>query len=155
MTLPRWLPVAGLAAVAWLAWLGVQKHLRDDGALRYQQHVLAHENDSLRAVGRGLDTVYVHRTDTLRLTRRVTDSILTVDTLIRADTVRLMVERERLACDAVVATCEEQKANLRSQLANMTRQLEVEQARRGSWLGRTAGKVLWFGAGLGVGAVLK
>ena len=51
----------------------------------------------------------VYRTDTVRLTRTRwrTDTLLAGrDTLLHRDTVRVYVEAERKACDAVIATCE-------------------------------------------------
>ncbi len=156
MTLPRWLPYLGLAAAGWLAWLGISAHLRDDGRRAQIAHDLQHVNDSLTRSGRGLDTVYVQRTDTLRLVRRHTDSLLVTDTVVHTDTVRQLVERERLACDAVVQSCEEQKANLRSQVGNLRAQLANEAKRRrgfrvlGIPLGCTAGLAATpQGSGLG------
>ncbi len=60
---------------------------------------LHRQADSLRGQYR-VDTV------TLRRTRTRTDTLLFRDTLIHRDTVRVYVERERQACDAVIATCE-------------------------------------------------
>lgn len=77
-----------------------------------------------RAVIRETDSVYVTRRDTLRDIRRVTDSVIRVDTLIHRDTVRVLVERERNACDAVISACE---ARVRA------REALLEQRRPG-WL---------------------
>lgn len=105
---------------------------RDAGAWKAQRAALRAENDSLRGAAQGLETVYVARTDTLRFTRRVTDSVLAVDTVIHTDTVRQIVARERAACDAVIATCEAQKANLLAQIVNVQQQLGLEKKRGGT-----------------------
>ena len=60
---------------------------------------LHRQSDSLARQYR-VDTV------TLRRTRHTTDTLLFRDTLIHRDTVRVYVEAERKACDAVIATCE-------------------------------------------------
>jgi hypothetical protein len=61
-----------------------------------------------REVIRETDSVYVTATDTLTVVRRRTDSLYTgiTDTVIHRDTVVRIVERERVACDAVVSACE-------------------------------------------------
>jgi acetyl-CoA carboxylase carboxyltransferase component len=53
-----------------------------------------------------VDTVYSRDTLTLTKVRRLTDSVLVVDTLVYRDTVKLYLAAERAACDAVVQTCE-------------------------------------------------
>lgn len=128
---------------------------RRQGALREQIAGLERQADSLRHREPGLETLYVHRTDTLRLTRRITDSILAIDTLIRTDTVRAIVRAERAACDAVIVTCEDQKALLRQMNVNLSDRLRLEKKRRPSWLSRTAGKVVWAGIGFGAGRLRR
>ncbi|HYC31059.1 MAG TPA: hypothetical protein VEB59_02160 [Gemmatimonadales bacterium] len=68
--------------------------------------------EPLPAVARA-DTVYRRTLDTLIQVRKVTDSlILPADTVrdtvtfVRRDTVRLLVEAERAACDNTLAACE-------------------------------------------------
>ena len=109
---------------------------------------LRHTNDSLVAIGRGKDTLYVRQTDTLHLVRVRTDSLLRTDTIIHTDTVRQIVERERRACDALLQTCEEQKANLRSQIENLHDQIKTMKPSR---FGCTAGPSLNT-KGFGLGA---
>jgi hypothetical protein len=137
-------------AVIFLVVLGL-RGCTDQGALRREMQALQAQNDSLRRQERGLDTVYVARRDTLRLTRHVTDSILQIDTLIRTDTVRQIIARERAACDAVLNTCEAQKANLRAQILNVQGQLDVEKKRHPSRFG-CAGPVVASNKGVGLGA---
>jgi hypothetical protein len=62
--------------------------------------------DSLNAQVRRADTVYTRDTVTLTRTRTRVDSLLTVDTLLHTDTVRVLVAEERKACDAVIRSCE-------------------------------------------------
>lgn len=90
-----------------------------------------------------VDTVYVAQTKTLVKVRRVTDSILTTDTLFRVDTVRQLIRAERIACDAVVQTCEQRVALRDSTIRALKSQ------------SHTWSKVLWFLAGAGAGAVIS
>jgi acetyl-CoA carboxylase carboxyltransferase component len=53
-----------------------------------------------------VDTVYRRDTLTLTRVRRLTDSVLVMDTLVYRDTVKLYIAAERQACDAVIQTCE-------------------------------------------------
>ncbi len=122
MKLPGW-PAVAVVAGGLLAYALIARHWQHDGALREQ--IRARET-VIAALAKQ------HRTDTLRLVtvRRQTDSILTVDTLLRVDTVRQLVQRERLACDAVLSTCEQEKAALRDLVA-----LERKRARGFRFLG--------------------
>lgn len=110
MSLSRYLPWVAVGAVVFVAYLGLIHAIEERGADKAR--IKAREA-TIAALARQ------HRTDTLRLvtTRRVTDSILQVDTLLRVDTVRQLVQRERLACDALVGTCEAEKAALRELVA--------------------------------------
>jgi hypothetical protein len=83
-----WLVVAVLVGVLVLARNGVT-HDREREAIRVA------------------DTVYIRAVDTLTQVRRVTDSVIVTDTLIRREVVTQIVERERLACDAVISACEQ------------------------------------------------
>ena len=57
-----------------------------------------------------IDTVYKQDTLTLTRVRRITDSVLVLDTVIRVDSVKVLVAAERAACDAVIQTCEQRVA---------------------------------------------
>lgn len=89
--------------------------------------------DSLSKRAARVDSVYVVRRDTLRIVRTRTDSILDTlrltDTLVRIETVVQIVERERLACDAVVASCEQRVAVRDSLLGLKDLQLQAERGR--------------------------
>jgi hypothetical protein len=76
-------------------------------------------NDSLRIAGRVTDSVYTRDTVTLRSVRLRTDSVIVTrrDTLIHRDTVRVLVEAEREACNAAVLTCEARVANRDARIA--------------------------------------
>jgi hypothetical protein len=76
-------------------------------------------NDSLRIAGRVTDSVYTRDTLTLTRVRTRTDSIIVTrrDTLIHRDTVRVLVEAERGACNAAVLTCEARVANRDARIA--------------------------------------
>ena len=91
-------------------------------------------------------------TVTLRRTRTRTDTLLFRDTLIHRDTVRVYVEAERKACDAVIATCE---ARLR--VADSLRRIDsttlaaVRKAQPSKWKQRLGRVRDWtFGAAAGV-----
>ncbi len=86
--------------------------------------------------------------------QQAVDSILTVDTLFRADTVRQIVAEERRACDAVVSTCEAEKANLRSQIGNMRTQLGLERKKRPGIFSQLEQKAIWLGIGFGAAKIL-
>jgi hypothetical protein len=76
-------------------------------------------NDSLRIVGRRVDSTYIVDTVTLTRVRTRTDSVIVTrrDTLIHRDTVRVLVEAEREACNAAVLTCEARVANRDARIA--------------------------------------
>jgi hypothetical protein len=57
-----------------------------------------------------VDTLYRRDTLTLTRVRRITDSVLVIDTVIRVDSVKVLIAAERQACDAVIQTCEERVA---------------------------------------------
>ncbi len=102
---------------------------------------------TLETQAKQIDTVYHTDTITLRKVRYATDTLLATDTVIHTDTVRQLIAQERAACNAVIQTCEEQKANLRAQI-------EVLKKQRPSWLTRSVGKLGWLGAGVVAGVVL-
>lgn len=114
---------------------------------------------------RKIDSVYVTKTDTLRIVRHRTDSLLRLDTLlihrtdtltrIRIDTVRQLVERERIACDAVVLTCEQKVATRDSIISLQELQLKA-LGRKDKWLGflPAPSRTLLFGVGLAGGYLL-
>lgn len=103
---------------------------------------LQQELHDLQSQAKQIDTVY--RTDTiaLRKVRYRTDSLLITDTVIHTDTVRQIVQQEREACNAVVSTCEQEKANLRKQIT-------VLQKQKPNWIERR------FGCTAGVAATTK
>jgi hypothetical protein len=100
---------AGFLAGTWLATDRASGRLRDlmarNAALEGRKHIV--------------DTAYVSDTVTLTRTRTRTDSVLVqrTDTLMRVDSVRVLVEAERQACDAVIVTCEVRVAVRDSQIA--------------------------------------
>jgi hypothetical protein len=143
----RFAPWLALIGVAWAG--GCQ--YAENRALAGQVGRLEDVRDSLAAVARGRDTVY--RADTVRLTRTrtVTDSVLRVDTLVHRDTVVRLVERERAACDAVIATCEARVADRDRQIVNLDSLLRLEKRRGGSpW--KT--KLGWLLAGAAAGVLI-
>lgn len=102
-----------------------------------------------------VDTVF--RVDTVRLalTRRVTDSILVRDSLIRTDTVRILLAAERQACDQAISTCELRVQARDSIIAAKNREITALVKQRPGWLERAGGKLLWAGIGFGIGAAVK
>lgn len=126
-----------LALAAMLTW---GRERERTGELREANRILAAQQAKA-------ETVYVQRTDTLKLTRRITDSILTVDTLWRTDTVRALVLAERNACNAVVSACEDRVRLLKERYANLEKQ-------QPNWLQRQLGHLPYLGAGIVAGAVL-
>lgn len=156
MTLPAWWWKALVVACVALTLFVFSCEQRQQGAIRQQLKELSHERDSLKADRKRIETVY--KTDTLRLTkvRRVTDSVLKVDTVIRTDSARVLVAGERQACNAVIKTCEEQKAGLVRENANLAEQLRLEKKKKPSRFG-CAGPVTAStqGIGLGVGCGIR
>jgi hypothetical protein len=100
---------AGFLAGTWLATDRASGRLRDlmarNAALEGRKHIV--------------DTAYVSDTVTLTRTRTRTDSVLVqrTDTLMRVDSVRVLVEAERQACNAAVLTCEARVANRDARIA--------------------------------------
>jgi hypothetical protein len=117
------------------------------GRERERAGVLRAENAHLLQQSAKADTVYIHKVDTLRLTRRVTDSILTTDTVFHRDTVRLWLAAERNACDQALSACDTQKALLNLRIQNL-------EAARPSWLQKQLGHLPYLAAGVVAGAVL-
>lgn len=89
-----------------------------------------------------VDTVYKTQTKTLVKVRRVTDSILTTDTLFRVDTVRQMIATERKACDQVIQTCEQKVAVRDSLIKELKKKPSIFS------------KIPWVAAGIIGGAIL-
>jgi DNA replication initiation complex subunit (GINS family) len=112
----RWGGLIVVAVVALALWWGGLQMRRDTATD-------VKEREAIRVT----DTLYRTATDTLRVVRTRTDSVLTVDTLIHMDTVRVLVERERNACDAVVSACEAQKAALKARIKTL-------ESRSAGWL---------------------
>jgi hypothetical protein len=128
----NWFAVIGFVA----ALLAYGSEQRKVGALREQLAHLVRET-------KRVDTLYKRDTLTLTRVRRITDSVLVTDTVIRVDSVKVLIHSERLACDAVVKTCEQRVA---------VRDSTIRALKSKS---HTVSKVLWFLAGVGTGAVLK
>lgn len=102
------------------------------------------------------DTLY--KTDTLRLARWRTlwDSVRVTDTLVRDSVVyvpRDAADSVVSACYAVVRSCEARVAARDSLISSLRVSLKQAQA-KDSKLKLWADRALWFGAGLGVGAVV-
>lgn len=136
----------------WNLYLGT---VRADGALREQVHALETRNARLEDDAGRIDTVYRTDTITLRKVRYATDTLLARDTVIHTDTVRMLVEQERAACSAVVLTCEQQKANLRAQIANLDSTITAINKQRPGWFKKATGKLGYIGAGIVAGVVLS
>ena len=142
----KYVPWLLLLAVAWFGGCQYQKNREADAKIAR----LEDTRDSLAAVARGRDTLYLR--DTVRLTkvRTVTDSILRVDTLIHRDTVVRLVMSERAACDAAIATCEARVADRDRQIVNLDSLLRIERKRGPDW----KSKLGWLLAGAAVGALV-
>lgn len=123
-------------AVAALLLFGYGWHERRVGELNGKIASLVRET-------KRVDTLYKRDTLTLTRVRRITDSVLVLDTVIRVDSVKVLIRAERNACDAVVKTCEQRVA---------IRDSTIKALKSKS---HTVSKVLWFLAGVGTGAVLK
>ena len=91
----------GVLAIALL--LGYGYHRQQVGELNGRIASLEHLKTTT-------DTVYKTLTKTRVLVKLRTDSLLRTDTLFHVDTVRVLVERERQACDQVISTCEQRVA---------------------------------------------
>ena len=90
-----------------------------------------------------IDTVYRQDTLTLTRVRRITDSVLVLDTVIRVDSVKVLVAAERQACDAVIQTCEQRVAIRDSMITVLKKKPSV-------W-----SKLPWVAAGVLGGVLLK
>jgi hypothetical protein len=125
----KYLPwvILGLALFGGWSW-----HERKVGELNGK---IAH----LVSESKRVDTVYRRDTLTLTRVRRLTDSILVHQT----DTVRLIVERERQACDRVIETCEQRVAIRDSTIRALRKKPSV-------W-----SKVPWVAAGVLGGVILS
>jgi hypothetical protein len=144
------LKIAPWLALVLVAWFGGCQYAQGR-ALAGEVHRLEYVRDSLAAVARGRDTLYLTQVDTLRFTRVRTDSILLTktDTLIHRDTVVRILARERDACDAVIATCEQRVADRDRQIANLDSLLKIEGKKHGGdW--KTKLGLLLGGAAAGV-----
>jgi hypothetical protein len=98
-----------LLVVGYNAWA---HHQRAIGARDAMLRESARQYADLYRQKQKIDSVYVVTRDTLRFTRTRTDTVLNsiTDTLINVDTVRVIVERERQACDLVIRSCEQRVA---------------------------------------------
>jgi hypothetical protein len=123
-------------AIPWLVLIAVAYaagcHYNQDRTLKSAINVLADRVDSLKGEAGRLDTVY--HTDTVQLTRvrTRTDSLLLTDTVYTRDTVVRIVERERQACDAVIATCEQRVAQRDTIIAGLDSIVKLQKKRTGS-----------------------
>jgi hypothetical protein len=123
-------------AIPWLVLIGLAYaagcHYNQDRTLKSAINVLADRVDSLKGEAGRLDTVY--HTDTVQLTRvrTRTDSLLLTDTVYTRDTVVRIVERERQACDAVIATCEQRVAQRDTIIAGLDSIVKLQKKRTGS-----------------------
>jgi hypothetical protein len=121
---------------------------------------LMERNAVLEARKHIVDTAYVSDTVTLTRTRTRTDSVLVTrtDTLMRVDSVRVLVEAERQACDAVIATCELRVAVRDSQIAvldsalvearrvpRLSKYLYIASDIQGGWYGGVEARARLFG----------
>jgi len=153
--------VAALAVGGLFAYGCYQREIgRREATIKARDAAIA----SLRARATQRDTVYVRTRDTLRLVRTRTDSILQrdtlrlTDTLVHVDTLVQIVERERLACDAVISSCEVRVAIRDTLIDSLRVQLSVERGKDRLPLlnlklpSRTAS--LGFGFAAGVATVL-
>ena len=114
---------------------------------------LQQELHDLQAQAKQIDTVYHTDTIRLRTVRYATDTLLTRDTVIHTDTVRQIIQQERDACNAVISTCEREKANLRQQITVLKKQQPGFIKRR---FGCTAGVAATAkGAGLGASCGIR
>lgn len=170
----RWqLSLEGLALLAAVAlgagWLG-SCGARGDGARAAQLEQLRAENDSLRQIRRGLDTVY--RADTVRLwrTKERWDTAFVDVERWKHDTVEVvryvaLADSTIRACTAALSTCELRAGLLGSENRNLRRQVRLlEQGAARAWtaaglsydpgsgdVGAWVERDLWrFRAGLGV-----
>jgi hypothetical protein len=144
------LKVAPWLLLIGVAWFGGCQYAQGR-ALAGEVHRLENVRDSLAAVARGRDTLYLTQVDTLRFTRVRTDSILLTktDTLIHRDTVVQLIARERDACDAVIQTCEARVADRDRQIANLDSLLGIQKKKHaGDW--KTKLGLLLGGAAAGV-----
>lgn len=114
MKLNGWASAAVAAALAVLlgwqqcALVDARRAGAADARTRDSLNLITREIRAMRDSSNSRQIRYVR--DTIRLTavRRRTDTVLVTyrDTLIHRDTVRVLVERERAACDLALRTCE-------------------------------------------------
>jgi hypothetical protein len=149
---PSYWIIAGAALVALVVWLGYGCEQRRQGVIRDQIKTLEHERDSLKAERQKQEIVY--RTDTVRLTKVRIVNNRALDSL--PPRAREIVGAERQACDRVITTCEDQKAGLMRENANLEAQLKLEKKRKPSRFG-CAGPfaATTKGVGLGVSCGLR
>ncbi len=130
MKLPAWWPAVGyglaLIAVFW-GWHEGKRAGQLDALLREARAAERPLVDTIRV----RDSAFVHDTVRLTLVRHRTDSLVRVDTFVRADTVRLWLSTERAACDTVVSACEARVAARDSLNANLRRQIQLLEHRPG------------------------
>ena len=109
--------------------------------------------DSLRARGATIESVYVRDTIRLRTVLTRYDSVRTTDTLTRNDTVfvpREVADQAVQACRAALTTCEIGWANAKAENTALRRALDA-QPKPPSAFAVWGGRLLWLGAGFGLG----
>ncbi len=145
----------GAAALLVFLWFQHNASLRREGELRERLAGLEQRNAMLEDEAGRIDTVYRTDTITLRKVRYATDTLLARDTVIHTDTVRMLVAEERRACSAALQTCEQQKANLRAQIANLDSTITVLNKQQPGWFTKATGKLGYIGAGVVAGVLLS
>lgn len=122
-------------AVKYLPWLLVVGLL---GTLVFGHRHYAERIAQLEHRKAQVDTVYRDRTLTLTKVRRITDSVIQHDTVVRA-----IIATERQACDAVIQTCEQRVAVRDSLIVELKKKPSVLHY------------VPWVLGGVAVGLLLK
>lgn len=145
--LPWFLALAALALAAWFGF-----GARGD---RSEARRLRAANDSLRAVARRVDSVYVRDTLTLWRLARATDTLTATVEVWKRDTLRVVEYVERAdstirACAATVATCEERVRVRDARLAVLDSLNRDTERRLRAERGKRLRDAL---AGVGVGAL--
>lgn len=153
-----WMLYAGAALLALLWWKHHEADLRDQGAAREREAALVERNAHLENDAGRIDTVYT--VDTIRLVSRHTAYVASRDTLRITDTVQVrhliaLADSTISACSVALLTCEQAKANLRAQIANLDSTITAIQQQRPGFLRRTFGCTAGLAAttkGAGLGA---
>ena len=126
------IPYVGIAALLWIGKCGYDANQREIGAMRERLQVTSDSLKLVKARGRQIDSVFIR--DTVRLTRRITQTQTLIDTLLHSDTVTLTRRESVLVfvadslvrqCRETVQSCTELTANLRTQLSLVTTQRDA------------------------------